>query len=108
MSVHPQSGIPLADSAARSELYEHTMARLGRMGLDKNIPSRDHILQLADEIEGYRKHIAEMNSLIHHLEAEARATKNNPAPAPAEALENQRLKDAIVAQFLAQYALNGR
>lgn len=84
------------------DLYERTMRRLERVGLSGTLPTKEHIVYLADEIVCYR---AKIESLEGKL---AQAWDKSQSPAPAADLETQRLKDAIVAQFLARYAPEGR
>lgn len=84
------------------DLYESTMLRLQQMGLSGTLPTKEHIVRLADEIEAYR---AKIFALEGQLE---KALTMSQLPAPAADLECRRLKDAIVAQFLARYAPEGR
>ena len=84
------------------DLYESTMRRLQSMGLSGTLPTKDHIFCLAEEIEAYRAAIEALEDQL------AKARDKSERPAPAADLEAQRLKDAIVAQFLARYAPEGR
>lgn len=83
-------------------LYVETMERLGRKMGPSAGPTKAHIVALAEEIERYREHIRYLESQV----AEAKAVCQ-PHVSAADR-ENQLLKDAIVAQFLAKYALARR
>ncbi len=84
------------------ELYNRTIRRLSNMGLPTSAPTPDHIVMLAKEIEEYREQI---NAMKAHLEQIAVA--RDTAPSCAAELDVQRLKEAIVAQYLEKYAPRG-
>lgn len=84
------------------ELYENTMLRLQKVGISGTLPTKEHIVYLADEIEVYRAKIFDLEGQLENAKIMSKR------PAPAADLETQRLKDAIVAQFLARYAPEGR
>ena len=79
-------------------LYENTINRLQRGGLKTADFPRAHIISLAREIDQYRDKIRFLeeqlgaNPIAHRHQAE---------------IDAQRLKDAIVAQFLERYAPGG-
>lgn len=84
------------------DLYYRTMRRLSNMGLPTSVPTPDHIVMLAKEIEEYRKQINDMKAYLEQI-----AAARDTAPSCAAELDVQRFKEAIVAQYLEKYAPRG-